>query len=139
VSLANLKRAARAAGVSWGNPTFQTDFLLSHGGSGLVGKLNHASSPGEAARIFMEQWERPGVPALSEREAGARYAFSHLRGGIPEAGVATTAPAATVTTSGVPGGIQGDLMHIGLVLVLVVGGVALLLFGGVRLFKGQTA
>lgn len=76
VSLPSVQAAAREAGVAWDNATFQTEFMLNHGGSGLIPQLNTASSPGESARIFMEEWERPGIPRLDVREAGARAAFA---------------------------------------------------------------
>lgn len=74
ISLANLKAAG---GAGWENPAFQTTFMLNHGGKGLIPSLNRAGTPELAAKIFMEQWERPGIPALSDREAGARVAFGH--------------------------------------------------------------
>lgn len=73
ISLANLKKAG---GSHWESPQFQTGFMLAHGGQGLIPTLNRAGSPEEAARIFMEQWERPGILATGDREAGARVAFS---------------------------------------------------------------
>lgn len=80
ISLANLKAAG---GKNWESPVFQTRFMLQHGGQGLVPALNKAGSPEAAARIFMEQWERPGIPALADREQGARVAFGQgfKRGG----------------------------------------------------------
>jgi hypothetical protein len=72
ISLANLKAAG---GSKWENPIFQTLFMLSHGGQGLIPALNKSASPEAAAALFMNEWERPGIPALSDREAGARVAF----------------------------------------------------------------
>jgi len=76
ISLAALQAAAGRAGVPWTDVPFQTGFMLRHGGMGLRNVLNHAGSAGDAARIFMEQWERPGIPALGEREAAARKALA---------------------------------------------------------------
>lgn len=73
ISLANLKAAG---GANWKNPRFQTDFMLQHGGAGLIPALNKQPSAEAAAAYFMNQWERPGIPALSDREAGARVAYS---------------------------------------------------------------
>lgn len=73
ISLANLKRAG---GSNWENPGFQTEFMLRHGGQGLLSRLNRAGSPEKAAALFMQLWERPGIPALADREAGARVAFN---------------------------------------------------------------
>lgn len=80
ISLANLKKAG---GRNWADPRFQTRFMLAHGGRGLIPVLNRAGSPEAAARIFMEQWERPGIPRLDVREGGARIAFKqgYERGG----------------------------------------------------------
>lgn len=72
ISLANLKAAG---GSNWANPAFQTQFMLAHGGQGLISKLNASPSAQAAAALFMNDWERPGIPAQSEREAGAEVAF----------------------------------------------------------------
>lgn len=72
ISLANLKAAG---GKNWANPVFQTQFMLGHGGQGLIPSLNASGSPEAAAALFMNQWERPGIPAQAERESGARAAF----------------------------------------------------------------
>jgi TP901 family phage tail tape measure protein len=83
ISLAALQAAAKRAGVPWTDVPFQTAFMLRHGGMGLRGALNSAGSAGAAARVFMEQWERPGIPALGERESAARRALAmgYQRGG----------------------------------------------------------
>jgi hypothetical protein len=80
ISLANLKKAG---GRNWADPRFQTRFMLAHGGRGLIPSLNKAGTPEAAARVFMEQWERPGIPRLDVREGGARLAFKqgYDRGG----------------------------------------------------------
>jgi len=59
--------------------------MLRHGGASLIPTLNNAGSAAEAARIFMERWERPGIPALAERENAARRAFKagYKTGGSP--------------------------------------------------------
>lgn len=129
ISLANLKKAG---GSNWGDPTFQTDFMLAHGGQGLIPQLNRAKTPGEAARLFMEQWEKPGIPALSVREAGARSAYRRLRGFNP-ASVSAPSPPESGGSSA-PGGLQGDLMHAGLVGALVLGGAGMVGLGVTRFF-----
>lgn len=89
ISLASLQAAAGRAGVPWGSTEFQTNFMLQHGGKSLLPTLNKAPTPGDSARIFMEQWERPGIPALSDREWAARRAYSrgYNRGGmVPRGG-----------------------------------------------------
>lgn len=144
ISLANLKRAG---GGRWSDPTFQTDFMLAHGGQGLISKLNKAKTPAEAARLFMEEWERPGIPALSEREAGARYAFGHLGKALAQSkgrsGRGGEAKESSPPESS-SGGLGGDLMHVGLVGALVLGGAGLVGLGVTRVFgsaqkRGQAA
>lgn len=76
ISLAALQAAAGRAHVPWTDVPFQTGFMLRHGGMGLRGPLNAARSPEQAAVIFMNEWERPGIPAQGDREAGARKAFA---------------------------------------------------------------
>lgn len=73
ISLANLKAAG---GANWENPRFQTDFMLQHGGAGLIPQLNKQSSAEAAAAYFMNNWEHPGIPRQSVREEGARTAYS---------------------------------------------------------------
>lgn len=73
ISLANLKAAG---GNHWTSPEFQTRFMLQHGGSGLIPSLNKAGSPEAAAALFMNNWERPGIPRQDVREGGARTAFT---------------------------------------------------------------
>jgi hypothetical protein len=77
VSLAAVQAAAARAGVPWDDAKFQTEFMLRHGGQSLIPKLNAASSAAESAVMFMDDWERPGIPRQDVREAGARAAFSH--------------------------------------------------------------
>jgi len=79
VSLANLQSAAADKGVGWGDPKFQTHFMLKHGGFGLRDTLNAADSPEKAAELFMDLWERPGIPALGDRQHGARLAYNMLK------------------------------------------------------------
>lgn len=86
ISLANLKAASGRAGVPWDNVAFQVGFMLRHGGLGLRGNLNAAKTPEEAAVIFMNDWERPGIPRQDVREAGARRAYQH---GYQQGGVIT--------------------------------------------------
>jgi hypothetical protein len=81
VSLQNVKDYAAEKGVPWTNAKMQTQFMLHHGeptGLALRSALNAAGSPEEAARLFMESWERPGVPALGVREDAARRAYGMI-------------------------------------------------------------
>jgi Phage tail lysozyme len=136
ISLANLKRAG---GGRWSDPTFQTDFMLAHGGQGLISKLNSAKTPAEAARLFMEDWERPGIPALAEREAGARYSYRQLAGFVgaprpPKASSKPAEPSSSESQHSSGGGLGSDLMHVGMVGALVLGGAGLVGLGVTRVF-----
>lgn len=74
---------------------------------GTLQALKGARSPQEAARIFSEKFERPGIPDLGNRERYAVEALQHFAGLSPEAGAAQGAgaggsgPVAT-TTAGQP-------------------------------------
>ena len=74
--------------------------------NGSVADINaHASTPKEAADYFSSKYERPGIPALSNREAAAEWTAAAAQSGNWGAGV-TTAPA------GVGGGGSGGLLSI---------------------------
>lgn len=75
VSLADLQAFASNQGRPWTDVGLQTQFMLSHGGMDLQGVLNALTSPEQTAAMFMTAWERPGVPALEERQAAARRAY----------------------------------------------------------------
>jgi TP901 family phage tail tape measure protein len=76
ISLANLKEYAAASRKPWTDVGLQMQFMLEHEGQSMIPRVNAASNAGEAARIFMEDWERPGNPRLDVREAGARAALA---------------------------------------------------------------
>ena len=85
ISLADLQNFARGHRKPWTDVGIQTQFMLEHGGLGMRGALNALTTPEQAAALFMTDWERPGVPALDERQAAARRAFNMKgwqRGGI---------------------------------------------------------
>jgi len=87
VSLNDLQNYASSKGKSWDDEILQAQFMLMHGGMDLKGKLNAADKISDTARIFMEDWERPGVPALSDRIKGGYEASKILRdAGIVKAG-----------------------------------------------------
>lgn len=75
VSLADLQAFASNQGRPWTDVGLQTQFMLQHGGMDLQGVLNALTSPEQTAAMFMTAWERPGVPALAERQAAARRAY----------------------------------------------------------------
>jgi hypothetical protein len=82
ISLADLKAEAESRGVPWDDAKFQTDFMWNGPvpASSLMGMLNAASSPQEAARLFMENWEHPGVLAQGERETKAARLYEAIDG-----------------------------------------------------------
>lgn len=63
-------------GANWTDPAVQTKFLLKHVAGSTIQAINAASSPEQAAEIFMTQFERPGIPRLDVRQQAARDAFS---------------------------------------------------------------
>jgi hypothetical protein len=76
ISLANLHAFAKRAGKPWTDVGLQMQFMLGHGGMGLIPAMNRQHSPGAAAAYFMNNWEHPGIPRLNVREAYARAAFA---------------------------------------------------------------
>ncbi len=69
---------------------------LNTGYRGVASALKSAKTPEEAARIFSENFEKPGIPELQNREAYAREAF----GGKGLAGSATALPQSRSTGVG---------------------------------------
>jgi hypothetical protein len=60
--------------------------------NGSVADINaHASSPTAAATYFSDKYERPGIPALSNRIAAANWVAAAAQSGNWGAGVTTTA------------------------------------------------
>jgi hypothetical protein len=93
ISLANLHAFAKRAGKPWTDVGLQMQFMLGHGGMGLIPAMNRQHSPGAAAAYFMNNWEHPGIPRLNVREAYARAAFAKgYKGG---GRVATTSSASS--------------------------------------------
>lgn len=85
ISLADLHAFADSQGKPWTDVGLQMQFMLMHGGLGMRGPLNALNSPEQAAALFMTEWERPGIPALDERQMAARQAFNMKgwqRGGL---------------------------------------------------------
>lgn len=73
VSMPDLRNYAASKGKSWADVDTQINFMLSHGqptGMALRGALNAKDSIPDTTELFMDEWERPGVPALSERIKG---------------------------------------------------------------------
>ena len=62
----------------------QLEFMMTEVGD-AINQVNAATSPSEAASIWMDAYEKPGVEHLSERQSGAESAFaqfggSHMKG-----------------------------------------------------------
>jgi hypothetical protein len=92
VSLQALKDYAAQKGVPWTNAKLQTQFMLHHGepkGLDLKAMLNSADTVAETTEIFMNEWERPGIPALDSRIEGANKAYTMI--GDLEAGAGRSA------------------------------------------------
>lgn len=75
-SLSDLQGYAQAQGKSWEDPKVQTEFLLQHVAPETVQEVNAAANPADAARVFMERFERPGIPRQGVREQAAQQAFT---------------------------------------------------------------
>lgn len=95
VSLADLQRYADKKGQPWTDVPTQMAFMLgSPGGGGLMTDsyynglesfLKSTNDIHDATYRFMNEWERPGIPAFEDRLAGAHKAFrmnSWQQGGI---------------------------------------------------------
>lgn len=90
--------------ASGGSLTQQLDALGKYiAANGSISDINaHASSPKAAADYFSSKYERPGIPALSNREAAAEWVASSAQSGNWGAGV-------TATPAGTGGGSGGIL------------------------------
>lgn len=95
VSLADLQRYADKRGRPWTDVETQMAFMLgSPGGGGLMTDdyyngleafLKSTNDIHDATYRFMNEWERPGIPAFEDRLAGAQKAYgmkSWKHGGI---------------------------------------------------------
>ena len=78
ISLANLQAAATASGVEWTNVDFQVGFMDAHMDSDLKKRLNATTTISDSTQLFMDEWERPGIPAFEDRLAGANKAMEVL-------------------------------------------------------------
>lgn len=82
VSLQDVRNFADRRGKAWDDPILQTNFMLSHGdppGMALREEMNRANKIPKATEIFMSKWEKPGVPALSDRVRAAFDASKIMR------------------------------------------------------------
>lgn len=87
ISLADLQNYARGHRKPWTDVGIQMQFMQDHLTSSVKNAVMQAGSPEAAAERFMTLWERPGIPALEERQAAARQAYnmkSWSRGGLLE-------------------------------------------------------
>lgn len=93
ISLADLQAYAQKRGKRWTDVGLQMEFML-NGPGGLMSQdyysvlesfLKSTDSVHDATYRFMDEWERPGIPAFEDRLAGAQKAFadkSWARGGM---------------------------------------------------------
>ncbi len=85
ISLADLQNYARGHRKPWTDVGIQMQFMQEHLTGSVKQAVMNAGSPESAAERFMTLWERPGIPALEERQAAARQAYnmkSWSRGGL---------------------------------------------------------
>ncbi len=80
ISLADMQAYAESQGVSWTSGKAQTQFMLHHLPQSMRSAMNAMGSVEDTTTYFMNEWEKPGVPALSDRIAGAKKALPILRG-----------------------------------------------------------
>ena len=79
ISLADLQAFAQRKGKPWTSAAVQTRFMLNHLSGGLKSRLNRASSLSDTTALFMNEWERPGIPNLARRIEGARRAYPTIK------------------------------------------------------------
>lgn len=84
VARSEVEKYAAAKGKPWDDEIVQSEFLLEHVDPGTLQKMASASSPEEAAVIFMNEFERPGIPVTETRERAAREAFDNGSWGKPD-------------------------------------------------------
>lgn len=85
VSKSDMMSWITSQGSPWWDPGMQTSFMLGHGeptGKSLIPGMN-ALGPADAASLFMNEWERPGIPREGVRRSAAARAWHTLKhGGI---------------------------------------------------------
>lgn len=87
ISLADMKAYAASQNVPWTNEQAQTQFMLHHLPTSMRSSLNSIGSVEATTKFFMDEWEKPGIPALAERVEGAQKAYNILKGSGGAAGV----------------------------------------------------
>ena len=82
VSLADMQAYAASKGKPWTDVATQIKFMLGHGnpkGIAMKGPLNALDTIPATTEKFMTDWERPGIPRLSDRIAGGFMASKIMR------------------------------------------------------------
>lgn len=79
-SLANMRAFAAKRGKSWTDVPTQMQFMLVSGGLGLRDSMNRLDSIPDTTKLFMDEYERPGIPNLERRIEGGFKASKILRG-----------------------------------------------------------
>lgn len=69
---------AKSRGTSVSDIGTQLDFFASQMNTGLIQRLNAASSPQEATRIFEVEFEKVGIPNMAQRQAYATQAYNQF-------------------------------------------------------------
>lgn len=132
--LTALETFARSKGVAAaGNTTVQLEFItheLNTTEAGANAALRSTSTPSEAARVFSEQYERPGTPDIGNRE---RYA-DEAAGVTPTTGLSSGASSSSTSSTGSKSALgQQGLLGLGVkgitYLALIAGAIALLWMG----------
>ncbi len=88
ISLEDLKAYAASQGAPWTDELAQTQFMLHHLPNSMRGAMNAMGDVEGTTTYFMNEWEKPGVPALDERIDGAKKALKILDGSGGAGGVA---------------------------------------------------
>ena len=78
-SMASLRAFAARVKKPWQDVGTQVSFMLSTLSGSLKSRLNAASTVADTTALFMEEWERPGIPNLPRRIEGAMKALPILK------------------------------------------------------------
>lgn len=84
VARSEVEKFANARGKPWDDAIAQTNFLLEHVDPGTLQRMKESGSPERSAEIFMEEFERPGIPRTEVRTSAARQAFDSGKWGKPK-------------------------------------------------------
>lgn len=80
-SMASLRSFAQRMNRPWSDVATQVAFMLTTVSPQLRAGLNNSGSAAAAALLFMNEWERPGIPRADVRTSAAMKAFANMRAG----------------------------------------------------------